>query len=41
MAAIKNCQLYKFLPKPWDDDELRQTLRSAFDHHESAARCLN
>lgn len=41
MAAIKNCQLYKFLPKPWDDDELRQTLRAAFDHQESGQRCLS
>lgn len=41
MAAIKNCQLYKFLPKPWDDDELRQALRGAFDLHESTASCLN
>lgn len=35
MAAIKNCQLFKFLPKPWDDDELRQTLQAAFEHRES------
>lgn len=41
MAAIKNCQLYKFLPKPWDDDELRQALQSAFDLHESTARCMS
>lgn len=36
MAAIKNCQLYKFLPKPWDDDEVRQTLKAAFEFFESA-----
>lgn len=33
--AIKTCQLFKFLPKPWDDDELRQTLRAAFRLYES------
>lgn len=36
MAAIKNCQLFKFLPKPWDDEELRETLRTAFEFHEAA-----
>ncbi|MBI5784349.1 MAG: response regulator [Rhodocyclales bacterium] len=33
--AIKTCQLFRFLPKPWDDDELRQTLRAAFRLYES------
>jgi DNA-binding NtrC family response regulator len=33
--AIKTCQLFKFLPKPWDDKELRQALRDAFRQYES------
>jgi DNA-binding NtrC family response regulator len=32
--AIKTCQLFKFLPKPWDDQELRQAIRDAFRQHE-------
>lgn len=36
--AIKTCQLFKFLPKPWDDEELRQTLRAAFRQHESLSQ---
>jgi response regulator RpfG family c-di-GMP phosphodiesterase len=32
--AIKTCQLFKFLPKPWDDEELRQAIRDAFRQHE-------
>lgn len=33
--AIKTCQLFRFLPKPWDDEELRQALRAAFRQHEA------
>jgi DNA-binding NtrC family response regulator len=33
--AIKTCQLFKFLPKPWDDQELKQALQAAFRLHES------
>lgn len=33
--AIKTCQLFKFLPKPWDDEELRQAIRDAFRQHEA------
>jgi DNA-binding NtrC family response regulator len=32
--AIKTCQLFKFLPKPWDDQELRQAIRDAFRQYE-------
>jgi DNA-binding NtrC family response regulator len=34
--AIKHCALFKFLPKPWDDDELRRAIRDAFRHYEAA-----
>ena len=32
--AINRGQVYRLLTKPWNDDELRATLRQAFDHHE-------
>jgi DNA-binding NtrC family response regulator len=33
--AIKTCQLFKFLPKPWDDQDLKQALQAAFRLYES------
>ncbi|CAG0983236.1 Cyclic di-GMP phosphodiesterase [Myxococcaceae bacterium] len=32
--AINRGQIYRLLTKPWNDDELRATLRQAFDHYE-------
>jgi response regulator RpfG family c-di-GMP phosphodiesterase len=37
-AAIKTCGLFRFLPKPWDDDLLRGAIRDAFRQHESLVR---
>ena len=37
--AINRGQIYRLLTKPWNDDELRATLRQAFDHHE--LKCEN
>lgn len=31
VAAINKGHIYKFLPKPWDDDELRMTVRHCLD----------
>ncbi len=31
MDAVNRGAIYKFLTKPWDDDELRQAVREAFD----------
>lgn len=31
MHAINKAEIYRFLPKPWDDHELRAALRSAID----------
>ena len=36
--AMRTCDLFKLLSKPWDDTELLQTVRAAFRHHESL-RC--
>ena len=32
--AINQGAIYKFLTKPWDDKELRQTIAQAFQHHD-------
>lgn len=34
--AINRGAIYKFLTKPWEDVALRETLREAFERHESA-----
>lgn len=31
VAAINEGQIYKFIPKPWNDDELRQTIGTAIE----------
>lgn len=36
--AINKGEIYKFLFKPWDDEELRQTIRDAFRQHENTIR---
>ncbi len=33
--AINEGAIYKFLAKPWDDEELREVVRLAFRHHEA------
>jgi DNA-binding NtrC family response regulator len=33
--AINTGQIYRFLTKPWNDDELRDHIREAFVAHES------
>lgn len=33
MKAINECEIYRFLVKPWDDMELRLTVRSAADKY--------
>jgi response regulator RpfG family c-di-GMP phosphodiesterase len=32
--AINHSGIFRFLSKPWDDDDLRQTLRQAIEHHQ-------
>jgi CheY-like chemotaxis protein len=32
VAAINKGEVYRFMPKPWQDDALRHTLAQAFDH---------
>ena len=31
--AINHCEIYRLITKPWNDDELKATLRQAFDHY--------
>ncbi len=33
VAAINEGQIYKFIPKPWNDDELKVTVKNAIDHY--------
>lgn len=33
-TAVNRGELFRFLAKPWDDDELRSTLHDAFRHYE-------
>ena len=35
-AAINTGEVYKFLTKPWKEDELRSVIRDAFERYESA-----
>jgi YesN/AraC family two-component response regulator len=32
VAAINEGKIYKFIPKPWNDDELRMTVKKALEH---------
>ena len=34
VEAINKGEIYRLITKPWNDDELRSTLRQAFDHHD-------
>jgi len=34
VAAINEGQIYKFIAKPWNDDELLRTVREALDRHQ-------
>jgi two-component system NtrC family sensor kinase len=33
VAAINEGQIYKFIPKPWDDSELRVTIKNCLEHY--------
>ncbi len=33
VEAINRGEIYRLITKPWQDDDLRSTLRQAFDHH--------
>lgn len=39
VAAINEGQIYKFIAKPWNDDDLLQTIREVLDRHE--LKCSN
>jgi response regulator RpfG family c-di-GMP phosphodiesterase len=39
--AITTCQLFRFLPKPWDEEELRQALLAAFRQYEAQYLCID
>ena len=43
VEAINRGEIYRLITKPWNDDELKATLRQAFDHHalKSEIRRLN
>jgi DNA-binding NtrC family response regulator len=32
LAAVQDGAVYRFLLKPWDDDDLKMSVRQAFDH---------
>jgi len=34
IEAINNGDIFRFLLKPWDDEELKMTLRTAFQYHD-------
>lgn len=34
MEAINTCEVYRFLSKPWNDQELKLTVRQALQHQE-------
>ncbi|WP_157201279.1 EAL domain-containing protein [Massilia sp. Root418] len=36
--SVNRGAIYKFLTKPWEDDDLRADVRAAFQRHETAAR---
>jgi DNA-binding NtrC family response regulator len=36
--ALKTCSLFRFLSKPWDNEQLRETIREGFLHHEALVR---
>lgn len=38
VAAINEGKIYKFIPKPWNDDELRMTVAKALDHFAAQRR---
>lgn len=38
VAAINEGKIYKFIPKPWNDDDLRMTVAKALDHFEIQRR---
>lgn len=38
VAALNEGEIYRFLPKPWNDEELLETVRDALQHHDLAAR---
>ncbi|WP_026842590.1 response regulator [Citrifermentans bremense] len=40
VAAINEGKIYKFIPKPWNDDELRVTVNKAIEHFEAQRRNL-
>lgn len=35
VAAVNEGQIYRFIPKPWDDDELKAVLAKAFDKYDA------
>ena len=35
IAAVNEGALYKFLTKPWDDDQLRRHVREAFEYYDA------
>jgi putative nucleotidyltransferase with HDIG domain len=37
VEAINKGEIYRLITKPWNDDELRATLRQAFDHYDLKA----
>ena len=38
VEAINRGEIYRLITKPWNDDELRATIRQAFDHADLKAR---
>ena len=40
VAAINEGKIYKFIPKPWNDDELRVTVAKALEHFDAHRRNL-
>lgn len=38
VAAINEGKIYKFIPKPWNDDDLRGTVAKALEHYASHRR---
>jgi DNA-binding NtrC family response regulator len=41
LQAIQQCALFSFQSKPWDNDELRKVIRSAFRRHEASGAAMS
>jgi two-component system NtrC family sensor kinase len=41
VEAINEGQIYKFIPKPWNDDDLKVTISTALDHYHARQKIVH